>query len=113
MLKLMRPRRELTYRIATLPPVPEVHQLLVTHTGMTPAEAYATFNMGAGFAVYCGRGAAAEVVGLAGQLGLAAHRAGDVEAGPRRVLLSELDVVYEGERLDLGPGGADAGRQDG
>ena len=28
---------------------------------------------------------------------------GQVEAGPRRVVLSEIDVVYESEHLDLAP----------
>jgi phosphoribosylformylglycinamidine cyclo-ligase len=105
LLKLMRPRRELSYRIERLPPVPEVLAFLVEQTGMRPADAYSTLNMGCGFAVYCAAGCGQQVVSLAGELGLAAHTAGRVEAGPRRVILSEVDVVFEGEALDLIPRG--------
>jgi phosphoribosylformylglycinamidine cyclo-ligase len=103
LLKLMRPRRELGYRIDELPPVPEVLSFLVEHADMSPAAAYSTFNMGCGFAVYCPAGLGADVVGLASDLGLRAEVAGRVEEGPRRVVLSEIDVVYESEDLDLGP----------
>lgn len=103
LLKLMRPRRDLGYHVSKLPEVPEVLAFLVEHTAMSPAAAYSTFNMGCGFAVYCARGAAADVVEHASELGLAAHVAGTVEPGPRRVLLSEIDVVFESDELDLTP----------
>jgi phosphoribosylformylglycinamidine cyclo-ligase len=103
LLKLMRPRRELTYRITHLPEVPEVLGFLVDQTSMEPADAYSTLNMGCGFAIYCAHGAGEEVVRLAEGLELRAHVAGGVEAGPRRVILSEPDVVFEGEALDLAP----------
>ena len=109
LLKLMRPRRELGYRIDELPPVPDVLSFLVEQAEMPPAAAYSTFNMGCGFAVYCARGAGAEVVRLAAEHGLRAHIAGGVEEGPRRVILSEIDVVFESDDLDLAPRG-DANR---
>jgi phosphoribosylformylglycinamidine cyclo-ligase len=103
LLKLMRPRRDLGYRIVRLPEVPEVLEFLVRSAGMSAAEAYCTFNMGCGFAVYCGAGAGAGVAWLASELGLAAHVAGTVEPGPRRVVLEEVDVVFEDSELDLTP----------
>jgi phosphoribosylformylglycinamidine cyclo-ligase len=103
LLKLMRPRRELTYRIERLPPVPEVLAFLVEHTGMAPSDAYSTLNMGCGFAVYCAQGSGEQVVAGAAGLGLTAGVAGRVEDGPRRVILSELDVVFDGTALDLAP----------
>ncbi len=103
LLKLMRPRRELTYRIDQLPAVPEVLAFLTEQAGMEPAEAYSTLNMGCGFAVYCAAGAGATVVSAASELGLVSHVAGRVEAGPRQVLLPEVDVVFQGDALDLAP----------
>ena len=103
LLKLMRPKRQLTYRIRTLPPVPEVLAFLAREADLSPPEAYSTLNMGAGFAVYCSPGEAEKVVGAATRQGLEAQLAGGVEEGPRRVILEELDVVFEGEELDLGP----------
>jgi phosphoribosylformylglycinamidine cyclo-ligase len=103
LLKLMRPRRELTYRVARLPEVPEVLAFLVDQTDMSPAAAYSTFNMGCGFAVYCARGSGEYVVAAAAELGLSATVAGSVEEGPRRVVLEEIDVVFESGDMDLTP----------
>ena len=100
-LKLMRPRQELSYRIDRLPEVPEVLAFLVDQAELSPAAAYSTFNMGAGFAVYCIAGSGEEVVRAASELGLGAWLAGGVEPGPRRVVLSELGLVYESGDLDL------------
>jgi phosphoribosylformylglycinamidine cyclo-ligase len=105
-LKLMRPRRELTYRIRALPPVPTVLRFLADHAGLDPAAAYSTLNMGAGFAVYCRSGTSVHVVRLARDLGLDALLAGSVEEGPRQVILEPLDVVFASEQLALAPKGA-------
>jgi phosphoribosylformylglycinamidine cyclo-ligase len=102
-LKLMRPPRELTYRITRLLPVPEVLEFLVEVTGMTPKVAYSTLNMGSGFAIYCAPGAGEQVVGLAAKQGMAAVVAGLVESGSRRVLIDPLGVELAGEELRLGP----------
>ncbi len=52
LLKLMRPARQLSYRIECLPEVPPVLSFLVEQAGMDAQAAYSTFNMGAGFALY-------------------------------------------------------------
>jgi phosphoribosylformylglycinamidine cyclo-ligase len=104
-LKLMRPRAAFTYEIDTLPDVPEVLALLVRRADMSDAEAYRTFNMGAGFAVYCAPGAGERVVSLAAGCGLSARVAGRVTAGPRRVVLGPVGVTFESDALDLAPRG--------
>jgi phosphoribosylformylglycinamidine cyclo-ligase len=101
LLKLMRPDRELTYRIDRLPPVPEVLGFLVEHAELDPAAAYSTFNMGAGFAVYCAGGFGDAVVEIATGLGLQALVAGEVEEGPRRVLLDPVGVRFDSAKLAL------------
>jgi phosphoribosylformylglycinamidine cyclo-ligase len=101
LLKLMRPQRELTYRIERLPAVPAVLDFMVEQAALDAPAAYSTFNMGSGFAVYCAAGAGAKVVAAAGELGLDALVAGRVEEGPRRVLLDPVGVEFEGERLEL------------
>jgi phosphoribosylformylglycinamidine cyclo-ligase len=103
LMKIMRPRRELTYRLSWLPEVPEVLEFLVRQADMSPAAAYATFNMGCGFAVYCAGGAGEDVVRIASGLGLGAGVAGVVEEGPRRVLLEPVGVTFESADMDLGP----------
>jgi phosphoribosylformylglycinamidine cyclo-ligase len=65
LLKLMRPSKPLTYRVHTLPPLPDVLAFLAEQAGLNPHQAYSTFNMGSGYAVYCEPGAGETVVGLA------------------------------------------------
>jgi phosphoribosylformylglycinamidine cyclo-ligase len=104
LLKLMRPPRQLSYRIERLPAIPEVLRFLVEQAGLEPHAAYSTFNMGAGFALYCAPGAGAEIVALAAGLGLDAVLAGRVEEGPRQVLLEPPDVRFTGDELELSAG---------
>ena len=102
-LKLMRPRRDFTYRITALPPVPEVLEFMVERAQMDARSAYSTFNMGAGYAVYCAAGAGAAVVEHAAAVGLTAFVAGQVEAGARQVVVEPLGVVFGDQDMDLTP----------
>jgi phosphoribosylformylglycinamidine cyclo-ligase len=106
LLKLMRPRRDFTYRMTSLPEVPEVLEFVVERIGLSPRAAYSTFNMGCGFAVYCPEGEGERVVEVAAALGMQALMGGRVEEGPRRVVLEEVGVVFESGDLDLAPGPA-------
>jgi phosphoribosylformylglycinamidine cyclo-ligase len=108
LLKLMRPRRELSYVIRELPPVPEVLDFLSQQAGLSAAAAYSTFNMGCGFAIYCADGGGPEVVRVASAAGLDARIAGHVVEGPRRVVLEPVGVTYESEEMDLKPQDAPA-----
>jgi phosphoribosylformylglycinamidine cyclo-ligase len=101
LLKLMRPKRELTYRITRLPAVPPVLEFLVAEAGLDAAAAHKTFNMGSGFAIYCAAGSGAAVVSLAAEVGLEALVGGRVEEGPRRVVVEPVGVSFEGEQLEL------------
>jgi len=104
LLKLMRPPAQLTYRIERLPVVPEVLGFLVAEAGLDAHAAYSTFNMGSGYALYCGAGAGGEAVALAHELGYDALLAGRVEEGRRRVLLEPLGVEFEAGELELSVG---------
>jgi phosphoribosylformylglycinamidine cyclo-ligase len=99
--KLMRSERELSYVIEALPEVPEVLAFMADQLALDAREAYGTFNMGAGLAVYVGAGTGAQVVDAAEALGLDALVAGRVEAGPRRVVIAPHDVVYRDDELAL------------
>jgi phosphoribosylformylglycinamidine cyclo-ligase len=101
LLKLMRPAKPLTYRIEQLPPVPEVLSFLVEQSQLDRPGAYSTFNMGAGYALYCASGDGEAVVRAAQSLGLDALLAGRVEDGPRQVILEPVDVCFESDQLDL------------
>ncbi len=101
LLKLMRPAKPLTYRVSTLPPVPEALTFLADKAGLDAHKAYSTFNMGSGYAVYCASGTGESVVALAQRLGLDAIVAGLVEDGPRQVIVDPIGVRYAGEELEF------------
>jgi phosphoribosylformylglycinamidine cyclo-ligase len=101
LLKLMRPAKRLTYRVRKLPPVPEVLAFLVEQAELDAHDAYSTFNMGAGYAVYCEAAGGERVVEIARELGFQALVAGSVEAGPRQVIVEPVDVVYGGSELEF------------
>jgi phosphoribosylformylglycinamidine cyclo-ligase len=101
LLKLMRPTRALTYRIERLPPVPAVLSFLVQQARLDAHAAYSTFNMGSGYALYCAPGTGEAIVVTAERLGLSALVAGQVEDGPRQVILEPVGVHFVDEELEL------------
>jgi phosphoribosylformylglycinamidine cyclo-ligase len=99
--KLMRHPSALCYRIHSLPPVPHVLQFLTEQAGLDLAEAYGSLNMGAGFALFVEARDIEKAISVAEQNGIRAYHAGTVEAGPKRVIIEPLDIIFEGERLHL------------
>jgi len=97
----MRAPEDWTYVVDRLPAVPEALAFLVDATGMDAREAYGTFNMGAGYAVYVHPDRAEDVVAAATACGLRAAVSGHVEAGERRVEVPHLGISYAGTELEL------------
>lgn len=99
--KLMRHPATLTYRFHTVPPVPPVLAFIQQACALDDREAWGTFNMGAGFALYVAPQDAEATAAVARKAGVDAWVAGIVEAGPRRVVVEPLGVTYEADELDL------------
>jgi phosphoribosylformylglycinamidine cyclo-ligase len=99
--KLMRHPGAFTYRMTSVPPVPAVLGFIQREAKMSAHEAYGTFNMGAGFALYVDAADAQQAVEIARGCGIEAWVAGRVEAGDKRVLIEPLDIVFEGSELAL------------
>jgi phosphoribosylformylglycinamidine cyclo-ligase len=100
--KLMRAPADLVYVVDELPPVPPVLSFLAEQAGMSERDAYGTFNMGAGWAVYVDPDSAEQVVEAAAATGMRAHVAGHIEAGARAVELTGPGISYSGSELELG-----------
>ncbi len=99
--KLMRHPAPLTYRVQRLPEVPAVLFFIQKEAGLDVREAYGTFNMGAGFAVFVPAEDADRAVAVARKAGVDACVAGKVETGPRRLVIEPLDLEYGGEELGV------------
>jgi phosphoribosylformylglycinamidine cyclo-ligase len=72
-----------------------------TTLDLSAAQAYGTFNMGAGFALYCRAGQGERVVATAAQAGHEAWVAGTVETGERQVILEPVGVTFTTDELRL------------
>jgi phosphoribosylformylglycinamidine cyclo-ligase len=99
--KLMRHRGDFVYRVQTLPDVPPVLRFIQREAGMSNRDAYGTFNMGAGFALFVAAEDAERTAAAARKAGVDAWVAGKVEAGAKRLVIEPLSVEYEGGELSL------------
>ena len=99
--KLLRHPAALTYRVETLPPVPPVLRFIQTHAGLDDREAYGTFNMGAGFALFVAAEDAVRTVEVARSAGCGARVAGRVETGPKQLRIEPLGIVFDADELQL------------
>jgi phosphoribosylformylglycinamidine cyclo-ligase len=99
--KLMRHRGDFVYRMHTVPEVPAVLKFIQSEAQMSDHDAYGTFNMGAGFALFVAAEDAERTAAAARKAGVDAWVAGKVEAGPKRLVIEPVGVQYEGDALGL------------
>jgi phosphoribosylformylglycinamidine cyclo-ligase len=99
--KLLRHPAAHGYRIHTVPPVPAVLRFIQQHAQQDDREAYGTFNMGAGFALLVAARDAERAVELAQAQGIAAWVAGEVVAGPKRLVIEPLGIEFGADALRL------------
>jgi phosphoribosylformylglycinamidine cyclo-ligase len=99
--KLLRHPKELTYRIHTVPPVPAVLRSIQQWAQHDDEEAYGTFNMGAGFALFVKAEDAEKTVAISQACGVPARVAGHVEAGAKRLHIEPINVTFGGDALQL------------
>jgi phosphoribosylformylglycinamidine cyclo-ligase len=99
--KLLRHPGRFTYRITQVPPVPPVLEFIARHAGHDSQEAYSTFNMGAGFAIFVAAGDADRTVSVARAQGIDAWVAGRVEAGDKQLLVDPLSLRFGDDSLQL------------
>lgn len=99
--KLMRHKKELTYKITGLPPVPEVLKFIVEQGKLDDKEAYGNLNMGAGFAIFVSENEVNQVLDISKQLGIKAYNAGVVESGEKKVIIEPKNITFLKESLQV------------
>lgn len=97
--KFMRAPQPLTYVIEKLPHQLPIFDFIRERGPMTYYEAYSTFNMGAGFAIYLPQREVKKALGVIGRDAPQnwAYLAGHIEAGKRKVVIEPLDGLEYGE----------------
>jgi phosphoribosylformylglycinamidine cyclo-ligase len=101
--KLMRLEEPFVYRITAVPPPLPVFQFICQKGQVAQREAYATFNMGVGFAIYVDPSHAQQCIDLAIQSGHDAWIAGTVgkEGARKAVEIAPLGIVFESDSLQV------------
>ena len=101
--KLMRLEAPFVYRITEPGPIPPLFAFIAEQGKIEIREMYATFNMGAGFAVYVPPEFAVTCVGIARSTGHDAWIAGTIEQeGERRAVeIVPLQICFESDTLQV------------
>jgi phosphoribosylformylglycinamidine cyclo-ligase len=99
--KLMRLERPFVYRIHEIGTVPEIFKFIQGHGPVDRIEAYATFNMGAGFAAYVSPADVERCLSCAAEAGIKAWAAGEVcrDGDRKAVEIEPLGIVFEADSL--------------
>ena len=101
--KLMRLDEAFVYRLEKLPPILPIFEFLIRQARIELREAWATFNMGAGFAVYVDPQNAVQCVRVARDTGYHAWIGGNIRqgAGRKAVEIAPLGITFEGSSLQV------------
>jgi phosphoribosylformylglycinamidine cyclo-ligase len=101
--KLMRLSEPFVYRMTDVGPVPPVFEFIEKHGPVERREMYATFNMGAGFAVYVSQRDAEAALRIARETGYPAWIGGRVERHGNRkaVEIEPLGITFDAESLQV------------
>lgn len=99
--KLMRANREFTYLITQIPPIPPIFQFIQENSGSSDSDMYATFNMGAGFAIFLPEDQVEKAQLISQKHNLKSWKAGYIEDGERKVIIQPKNIIFEGKTLAL------------
>jgi phosphoribosylformylglycinamidine cyclo-ligase len=101
--KLMRLEEPFVYEITAPRPAPALFQFMMEAGPIEQREAYATFNMGVGFAAYVSPENVDTALAIAKATGYDAWRAGRVkkEGSRKAVVVPSLGLTFEGDTLQV------------
>lgn len=101
--KLMRHPGQFEYCIEKIPDANTIFAFMQERGPVDDREAYATFNMGAGFALYIPECFVRHVIHISRRHGVAAFHAGYVRHSPdeKKVLIRPLGLEYRGSELNI------------
>lgn len=99
--KLMRATKKFSYLLDTVPkPQPEF-EFIQNKLSIDASEMYASYNMGAGFAIYVPKKHAENVIAIAKKHRFKAWVAGRIETGPKQVVIEPLGITFGGDSMEV------------
>jgi phosphoribosylformylglycinamidine cyclo-ligase len=99
--KLMRAKQSYSYVIEKLPVKVSLFDFIQNKARMSDKEMYATFNMGAGFALITGKQYTQDIIRLAQKYHIKAWVGGVVQKGQKQVIIEPLNITYKETDLDI------------
>lgn len=93
--KIMRAKKKLSYVIEKISPVLPIFKFIQEKAGLSDKEMYATFNMGAGFAIFVDRDDTDKIIEIANKHKIKAWLAGEVKEGSKKVVIKPLNIIYK------------------
>lgn len=100
--KLMRASQSFAYIIENLPEPQEIFKFIQLHGPIEDQEMYATFNMGAGFALYVPEKEVSKIITIAQDVGRKAWRAGYIEqSNQREVIIVPKNLEFRGSSFKI------------
>lgn len=99
--KIMRSDKSFSYIINQIPDPQEVFKFIQQHGNLSDEDMYATFNMGAGFAIFVSAEQAERVIQLGQEQGLQILHAGEVQKGNRQVVIKPKGITFSSETLEV------------
>ncbi len=99
--KIMRAKPSFTYRITRLQPEHEIFGDIQSLGNVEKEEMWGNYNMGTGFALIVRPQAVGSIYAVAADTGYRALEIGEVEAGPKRVIIEPVDVAFEEKDMSI------------
>lgn len=99
--KIMRANKNFTYVINDIGDVPPLFTFIQEHSGLSDNEMYATFNMGAGFAIFVAEKDAKKVLEISKNHSIKAWIGGYVSKGLKRIIINPLKLIYNEDELKI------------
>lgn len=99
--KLMRAKKSFTYEINNIGTLPEVYHVLKREAKLADREMYATFNMGAGFAVIVNPKDTAKIISVCLKHKIKAWIGGKVQKGEKQVSILPLGITFTAGDLQI------------
>ena len=99
--KLMRAKKAFAYKISNPGTAPEIFRIIQKESRLTDSDMYATFNMGAGYAIYVNPKDSRQLINLSKKNGIKAWVAGKVLEGKKTVSIPSLKISYNAGELRI------------